>query len=493
MRVSFIVPIYKKSPEVLKRCLKSLFDQSYKDIEVICVFDGPDESLESIVLEKDFEAVKKFVVPHGGAPKARNAGMDAAAGDIIVFWDADCYIEPDICASWVKLFNERKDIDFIYGNYGFVDPAIPGHRAEPFDAWKLSKYNYICTMTAIRREKCVRWDESLEGYQDWDYFRTLAENGCQGGWLDHKVFETELPTPESISGGTRDQAIARIKTIREKHGDKESDILVVAGMPYHEAERIAKYLDADIFNKDLPWRIKKYRLIALVGFNPEYPQILNWAYKDDGAKNVLFWMGGEAESLLEKPWGLTTYLLKAINKIVHKHYCQDKGTKDRLAEMGIDAEIMDIPRDVGEVSKELPKDFKVLIYGDDSYKQLTDSVVEAMPDIEFTQLDANAPIKLTDYTLYVQFEKLGQVNDAIRTMLVNGRHVISNVQAPYAGYIPLGETVDEFKREVVKAIRAVKKEAQYNQKAHEYWMNATYPEAFAKRVKSMLSPVLEVA
>ncbi len=491
MRVSFIVPVYKKSPEVFRRCLKSLFDQSHKDIEVICVFDGANEELESVV--KEFPTVLSSVIEHAGAPKARNTGLDMATGGIIAFWDADCYIEPDICASWVKLLGDRKEIDFIYGNYGFVDPSIPGHRAEPFNAWKLSKYNYICTMTAIRREKCVRWDESLEGYQDWDYFRTLAENGCQGGWLDHKFFETELPTKGSISGGNRDQAVERIKAIREKHGDKDSDVLVVAGLPYHEAERIAKYLDADVFARDLPWRIKTYRMIVLVGFNPEQPQILNWAYKEDGAKNVLFWMGGEAEVLLEKPWGLATYLIKAINKMVHKHYCADKGTMDRLAEFGIEAEIIDIPRDEGEISKEFPEKFKVLIYGDDNYRQLVDSVVTAMPDIEFTQLDSNSPIKLTDYSLYVQFEKLGQVNDAIRTMLVNGRHVVSNVPAPYAGYIPLGETVDGFRSEVIKAIRAVKKEPKYNQAAHEYWANATYPEAFADKIKSLIKPVLEVA
>lgn len=492
MKVSFIVPVYKKSPEIFHRCLKSLFDQAYKDIEVICVFDGKDDLLQgSIVDFPEVEEIKFVEIEHGGAPKARNAGLDVATGEIIVFWDADCIIEPDICGSWVKLFQERKDIDFIYGNYGILEhPEAPGHRGEPFDTWKLTKYNYIGTMSAIRKEKAIRWDETLEGLQDWDYFRTLAENGCRGGWLDHKFFDTEMPVEGAISHGKREQAIARIKAVKEKHGDEEKDILVVPGLPYHEAERIAKYLDADIFNMDL-WRIKKYKTIVMIGFTPDQPQLLNWAYRDDDAKNILFWMGGEAENLLGQPWGLTQMLIKAVNKIVHKHYCTDKGTKDRLAEMGIEAELIDIPRDEGEVSKELPPEFKVLIYGDDKYKQLTDSIVEAMPDISFTKLEANAAIKLTDYTLYVQFEHLGQCNDAVRTMLVNGRHVISNVQSPYAGYVPLGESIDGFKGEIINAIRAVKKEHKYNQEAHDYWLNATFPQYFASKIKGV--PVMEVA
>ena len=83
--ISFVLPIYKKPLEQLKRCIESLLDMSYTDIEVVASFDGPDATLEAEVeaFAKKDKRVKKVVGDHGGACKARNTGFKESTGEIV--------------------------------------------------------------------------------------------------------------------------------------------------------------------------------------------------------------------------------------------------------------------------------------------------------------------------------------------------------------------------------------------------------------------------
>ena len=87
---SIIVPVFKVEA-YLDQCIKSVLDQSYKDFELILVDDGsPDRCGEMC----DGYAAKdqKVIVLHkenGGLSSARNAGLDIANGDYIIFLDSD--------------------------------------------------------------------------------------------------------------------------------------------------------------------------------------------------------------------------------------------------------------------------------------------------------------------------------------------------------------------------------------------------------------------
>src|SRR5512144_1975939 len=94
----FVIPVYKKEPEVFRNCLKSILDSSLKEIEVICVFDGEDTVLQMVAAE--FAKITTLVIEHGGACKARNAGLEIATGEYVVFYDADCYLKPHAAKRW---------------------------------------------------------------------------------------------------------------------------------------------------------------------------------------------------------------------------------------------------------------------------------------------------------------------------------------------------------------------------------------------------------
>ena len=123
MILSLIVPVYNTAP-YLAECLDSMLDQniSGNDYEIVCVNDGStDGSLEIL---RDYEARYPNVVvvdkENGGVATARNAGLDAARGEYIWFFDSDDVMHPNvlgqICSMAVQRRADRLTIDvYVFG------------------------------------------------------------------------------------------------------------------------------------------------------------------------------------------------------------------------------------------------------------------------------------------------------------------------------------------------------------------------------------------
>ena len=95
--ISVIVPVYNAG-KYFDNCVKSILNQTYKNLEIILVDDGStDESgkhCDEFAAEDN--RVKVIHKENGGAASARNVGLDAATGDYIGFVDADDYIDSDM-------------------------------------------------------------------------------------------------------------------------------------------------------------------------------------------------------------------------------------------------------------------------------------------------------------------------------------------------------------------------------------------------------------
>ncbi len=97
--VSIIVPVYN-AEKYLHKCVDALTAQSFNDIEIILVNDGSRDSsggLCDMYAEKD-SRIKVIHKQNGGVSSARNAGIEAANGDYIMFCDSDDHADKD----WVK-------------------------------------------------------------------------------------------------------------------------------------------------------------------------------------------------------------------------------------------------------------------------------------------------------------------------------------------------------------------------------------------------------
>ena len=99
MTVSIIVPVYNAERD-LADCLKSIRAQTHEDLQIVLVDDGSTDA-SAYMCDEAAEQDGRVLVIHqenGGPPAARNAGLDAAYGQWIMFVDADDYIEPDYVA-----------------------------------------------------------------------------------------------------------------------------------------------------------------------------------------------------------------------------------------------------------------------------------------------------------------------------------------------------------------------------------------------------------
>lgn len=102
--VSVIVPVYNVE-KYLCKCLDSIIEQDYTNLEIIIVDDGtPDNSgkIADDYAKKD-DRVKVIHKANGGVASARNVGMDAATGEFILFVDSDDWISKDHISHFMHL------------------------------------------------------------------------------------------------------------------------------------------------------------------------------------------------------------------------------------------------------------------------------------------------------------------------------------------------------------------------------------------------------
>lgn len=115
--ISVIIPMYGRV-DYIDACLTSITQQTYKNIEVLCVMDGFSDSINRKLLlwaEKDFR-IRIFSIEHQGPAAARNWGMENALGQYLFFVDADDLLP---CNALGLLYDEisRKSVDVVIGDY----------------------------------------------------------------------------------------------------------------------------------------------------------------------------------------------------------------------------------------------------------------------------------------------------------------------------------------------------------------------------------------
>ena len=101
--ISVIVPVYNVE-KYLNKCVESIVNQTYKNLEIILVDDGSPDNCPQMCdawAKKDCR-IKVIHKKNGGASSARNAGLDAATGEYIAFVDGDDYLSAEI---YEKLLN----------------------------------------------------------------------------------------------------------------------------------------------------------------------------------------------------------------------------------------------------------------------------------------------------------------------------------------------------------------------------------------------------
>lgn len=211
--VSIIVPVYNVEKYV-ERCIGSLTNQTYSNLEIIVVDDGtPDKSGEIVDrLAKADSRIRVFHKQNGGLSSARNYALDRAKGEYITFVDSDDYIELDLVESCLKLCEKEGNDVVIYRLESMFADHTELQRIDPKD--------YVDTESILNG---ILWDDvpsyAVKFYRmslwekvrfplhtNWEDLATMPDIFSQVkkvAYIDRPLYHYECANVLSISSGIK--------------------------------------------------------------------------------------------------------------------------------------------------------------------------------------------------------------------------------------------------------------------------------------------------
>lgn len=126
--ISIVIPVFN-AEDTLDECIESLKAQSFGDWEAVCVNDGSrDGSLVKLQRFAGEDArIRVFTQENAGPSAARNAALDAARGEIVMFLDCDDWYEPNACETVRDAFRDDEVDIMAFGATCVPESAAPKH------------------------------------------------------------------------------------------------------------------------------------------------------------------------------------------------------------------------------------------------------------------------------------------------------------------------------------------------------------------------------
>lgn len=177
IKVSIIIPVYNSEKYIL-RCLNSVVNQSYKNIEILIINDGSSDNSLKILenFQKKYSNVKVIDKENEGVAMTRNRGIRLTTGDYIMFIDNDDFIDENYVETYV---NEIKncDYDIVIGGYRRVNEENKILFYETLQDTKWSKYIIMAPWAKLyKREFLIKNNIKFLSYKIGEdvYFNLLA-------------------------------------------------------------------------------------------------------------------------------------------------------------------------------------------------------------------------------------------------------------------------------------------------------------------------------
>ena len=186
--ISVIIPVYNVEL-FLEQAIDSVLNQTFEDIELICVNDGSNDNSLDILnsFSKKDSRVKIFNKENGGCGSARNLALKNATGDYIYFFNPDDYISPD---TFDELYNNaiNNDSDLVLFKIArFRDSNVIDYSNPGFDLEKVIKdkdfnnytFNYNEIKKYVLNKSFSPWTklykhEFLDKYEDFCFDENIA-------------------------------------------------------------------------------------------------------------------------------------------------------------------------------------------------------------------------------------------------------------------------------------------------------------------------------
>jgi len=183
-KVSIITPTYNRG-RLLTQTLASVYDQTWRDYEIIVVDDGSEDDTPALGAASGHLLVYHRI-EHAGASAARNAGLAIARGEYIAFLDSDDLWERQFLERMTAALDSAPAAGFVYcdyatfNTYGPLQPAClaPQYKLSGNLFARLIETDFISTGALLIRRECLRrvggFDPNLAIAHDWDLWLRLA-------------------------------------------------------------------------------------------------------------------------------------------------------------------------------------------------------------------------------------------------------------------------------------------------------------------------------
>jgi glycosyltransferase involved in cell wall biosynthesis len=182
--VSVVLPTCDR-PERLRRAIASVMAQRYERWELLVVDDAGQLDSREVVVQAADDRIRWIRIDKRGVCGARNAALETAAGSLIAYLDDDNLMEPDWLHSVVWAFEQRPEIDVLYGAVVIDDPlrvdgsASGGLPRTVLNPWSRAalRHSNLADIGAVAHRSGLpgaRFDERLREMGDWDLLIRLT-------------------------------------------------------------------------------------------------------------------------------------------------------------------------------------------------------------------------------------------------------------------------------------------------------------------------------
>ena len=242
--ISIVIPCYNQAKYV-RDTIISVKASRYKDFCCVIVNDGSTDSSEEVILDeiRGDERFKYFKIKNQGLSHARNFGISKTKSKYIMCLDSDDLISPYYIGEGIEFLEKYNEFSIFYGKAKFLYED-DGSEVE----WKLRPYSYqallisnmiYCSHIFRRNEydKTRGYDESMYGFQDWEFLVQLLDNDSNVYMTNNTVFYYRRHK-DSMDYEIKNQKNMYLLAIFEKNKEKyiKNNIMVVRKQSANESK-----------------------------------------------------------------------------------------------------------------------------------------------------------------------------------------------------------------------------------------------------------------
>jgi len=206
IKLSVVIPCYNHGEFILE-AIASVESCQAKVYEILIINDGSTDPLTQKVLQALSD--RGYPVLHQenqGFAIARNHGISLAKGRYILPLDSDNKIRPNYITKAIEILDTQPEVGVVYGNFEFFGGVTGIKKVPEFDINLILRGNYIDACAVFRKtvwEEAGGYDDKIPeqlGYEDWDFWLSVAEKGWHFYHIDQALFDYRLRSNSMVSG-----------------------------------------------------------------------------------------------------------------------------------------------------------------------------------------------------------------------------------------------------------------------------------------------------